>query len=227
MAPGRRSSRDRSRGRSRGALAALVLAGSAVVLWPAAGEATVEEQRARLPPPAKCTDDVEGVWLAHDFWGRYNEWYIFTLTIRRASPGSNELKGEILSHYWDGGPKDQQPPGCGGPPQDRFVKMPAVGTVKDGDINFRGTSWREEPNPCGPGGRFANNGYNPDNFSGKIDPATQEFQSVNNDGGRAVNEPTVFRRVRCFDPAEQPRPTPIDVKPPAFEPPRRFGCGRS
>jgi hypothetical protein len=40
-------------------------------------------------------------------------------------------------------------------------------------------------------------GYNPDNFSGEIDPWRAEFQSVNNDGDRAVNEPHVFRRIRC------------------------------
>jgi hypothetical protein len=39
--------------------------------------------------------------------------------------------------------------------------------------------------------------YRPDHFTGTIDPAIQEFQSVNNDGGRAVNDPMVFRRIAC------------------------------
>ena len=30
-------------------------------------------------------------------------------------------------------------------------------------------------------------GYNLDNFSGEIDPEIQEFQSLNNDGGRDVD----------------------------------------
>ena len=58
-------------------------------------------------------------------------------------------------------------------------------------------------------------GYNLDNFTGTIDPEIQEFQSVNNDGGISVNEPNVFRRIRCF---EGPAPTD-DVEPPPFQRP--------
>jgi hypothetical protein len=47
---------------------------------------------------------------------------------------------------------------------------------------------------------------------------------LNNDGGRAVNSPTVFRRGRCL---EEPPPPGVKATPPPFEPPRRlFGCGK-
>ncbi len=194
------------------------------MLWPAPLGATVEEQRARLPPPAKCSDPVEGVWLGHYYDARDRTWYKRSLEIHRDPPGSGTLKGEIIAHFWDGGPKDQEPPPCAPGRQEHVVHMPSVGTYKeDGSLDFGGTSWRPDPPICSRGGY----GYAPDHFSGKIDPAIQEFQSVNNDGANAVNEPNVFRRIRCFDSSEgKPRPPTIDVKPPAFEPPRRFfSCG--
>ena len=40
-------------------------------------------------------------------------------------------------------------------------------------------------------------------------------------GGRAVNEPTVFRRVRCLDPPTAPH---VKVAPPPMRPPSPGGC---
>jgi hypothetical protein len=57
--------------------------------------------------------------------------------------------------------------------------------------------------------------YNLDHFTGRIDTELQEFQSVNNDGGRAVNEPKVFRRVRCLEPPMAPH---VAIAPPPFYP---------
>jgi hypothetical protein len=51
----------------------------------------------------------------------------------------------------------------------------------------------------------------------------QEFQSVNNDGGRYIDVPTVFRRVECFE--EGPAPS-IEITPPAFVPEIESGCAR-
>jgi hypothetical protein len=67
-------------------------------------------------------------------------------------------------------------------------------------------------------------GYNLDRFSGVIDHEIEEFQSVNNDGGRYVNVPTVFRRVSCDDTKDiKPR---VSVEPPPFYPPKEDrGCG--
>jgi hypothetical protein len=200
--------------------------GALAVAWlfvsaPGFAGGSIEEQRARLPPPAACQDPVEGIWVGHNFEARWQQWYIFTLEVHREDKTKPELTGDVLSHYWDGNDKDVNPPPCRPGMRQQKVFMPAVGALRDGKIEFGGTSWRTEASICG---NWAS--YNPDHFSGAIDPATQEFQSVNNDGGRAVNVPTVFRRVKCFDEPEAPKPK-IDVKPPPFAPPRKSGgCGR-
>ncbi len=102
------------------------------------------------------------------------------------------------------------------------VGQTLIVTAGTGRIQFWGTSWRPEQSFCGPMLRAGQ--YNLDHFSGTIDPTLQEFQSVNNDGGRSVNDPTVFRRVRCL---EQPPVARLSVAPPPFAPPRRAaGCSR-
>jgi hypothetical protein len=225
------------RPRARPILSLLVGALAAAVLWSGRVGATVEEQRQRLPPPAACADPIEGVWMGHKYDDRDGEWYVYTLTVKRnpplaaseaPAPGGSTLTGTIDSHFWSGGPKDVQPPPCKPGGFRWLVHMPATGTSKDLQIQFGGTSWRGDPPLCPEPHAL---GYNPDNFTGTVDPKIQEFQSVNNDGGKAVNSPTVFRRIRCFDP-----PPPVGVTatpgatatPPAFEPPRRaLGCGRS
>ena len=69
---------------------------------------------------------------------------------------------------------------------------PAVGTYTHNRVDFRGTSYRFTQVRCSRWSR-----YNLDDFSGEINAAIQEFQSVNNDGGRDRDEPYVFRRVQC------------------------------
>ena len=183
---------------------------------------SIEEQRARLPPPAECPDPVEGIWVGHNFEPRWQQWYIFTLEVQREDKSAPALKGRILSHYWDGDEKDVNPPPCRPGMRQQKVVMPSVGEFVDGKIAFGGTSWTTETSICG---GWAS--YNPDRFTGAIDPATQEFQSLNNDGGRAINVPTVFRRVKCFDGAQPPKPA-LSVSPPPFSPPRKAGgCGKS
>ena len=148
--------RRRARARIvRGALAATVLC------LPAALTATVEEQRARLPPPC--------------------------------FPG--------LRHY--------------------RVAQEAFGSLDGMRVDVAGRNLRLEEQYC----PRSYNSYNLDHFSGVIDAARQEFQARNNDGGRDIDEPTVFRRVRCFEPETVPHPV---VAPPAFVPPARRsqGCAR-
>jgi hypothetical protein len=185
---------------------------------------TVAEQRARLPPPKTCTDPVVGVWRSHDYDRLYGDWTIFTLEIKRVGE-TDQLEGTIRNESWIG-PFEQSEPGpCQGNRHYR-VSMDAKGTVQANTIAFGGIGeWRLDEMVCG---EFVG-GYNLDNFTGTIDPDLQEFQSVNNDGGRSVNDPTVFRRVECFKgeaPDEGPR---IHVDPPAFYPPEesedRGGCG--
>ncbi|MEZ4407614.1 MAG: hypothetical protein R3A52_14215 [Polyangiales bacterium] len=104
----------RARSRRWTSVAAVALA-SAVVAAPALSPATVEEQRARLPPPAVCRDPIEGVWASHKWEPPYNEWMIFTIEVRRdtrrppRTPGEIPLTGRITAHAWIGaGPRAVQ-----------------------------------------------------------------------------------------------------------------------
>jgi hypothetical protein len=222
------------RRRRRLLLTAVFLVLCAAVI-PRGSEATVEEQRARLPPPAKCADRVEGTWLALKYEPQWRDWYEHTLVIRRvdaADGGANAstasgdasgaLVGDMIAHTWIGDEKQSKPPPCTGPlragQREVVIKMPGKGRIDpDGKVFFGASSYVVDKVICGQAPR-----YNPDNFSGTIDEALQEFQSVNNDNGRSVNEPVVFRRVAC---PGGPRRTTADPKPPAFAP-RKWSCGK-
>jgi hypothetical protein len=202
------------------ALAAFVLAS-----WlPGLGRAsTVAEQRARLPPPADCKDPVAGLWKSHSYDQVFRDWTVFTLDIYRPEPGKPQLSGRIVNHSWQADPHESEPPPCRGELR-YIVSMNAEGTVLDGRIDFWGVgTWSLDEVPCG----SWNMGYNLDHFSGQIDPDLMEFQSVNNDGGRAVNDPVVFRRVQCHDGEEVDQEPRIEVAPPPFTPPEEQaqGCG--
>lgn len=212
---------ERSAGRPR-RRAILVVVALSLWLVPVLAAATVEEQRRRLPPAADCDDPVTGVWKSHKHDPRYGDWYMFTLTVERSPEDPNRLAGTIHAHSWTGGPQQEEPPPCGPGVWHWTVMMNAAGSVSPtGEIRFGGIDWRPENAYCG---RMLGPGeYNPDHFSGTIDPAIQEFQSVNNDGGRSVNDPMVFRRVSCGDQASPPNPD-VNPVPPAFQP-DLGGCG--
>jgi hypothetical protein len=182
---------------------------------PRAFAGTIAEQRQRLPPPAKCTDPVAGVWRSHTYDEQYGEWNSFTLQIHRDPAEPTRLVGEIHNHSWFGPSTEVQPGPCAGALRYE-VSMDALGTLSGLDLEFGGQgAWRLDKVLCG----SFDGGYNLDHFTGTIDPAIQEFQSVNNDGGSALNVPTVFRRISCFDdPIAHPR-----VDPPPFLPPSS-GC---
>lgn len=182
---------------------------------------TVEEQRARLPPPAKCQDPVEGIWKSHDYDPRWGDWTVFTLDVNRIEGSETELTGKITNDTWYGDDKQSEPGPCQG--NLRFIiEMDAKGSVVDGQIKFGGVGqWRLNEVVCG----YWDGGYNLDQFTGTIDAAIQEFQSVNNDGGRAVNDPTVFRRVKCFDDGSEPDEPSVAVAPPPFYLPEEAGGG--
>ncbi len=202
-------------------IAGVLFVGSAIVFtFPRETPASVEEQRARLPPPAKCTNDIEGTWLGLR-WSSHRtppEWYKVTLEVRFASPETTtELLGTISVRFWKGGAAAQDPPStCRW--GEGLVVQPSKGTIQDGNIDFWGLSWHSEMPGCTYTG-----GYYLDHYSGRIDPSILEFQAVNNDGGYAVNEPTVFRRIKC---ADVPGPTaiPIKVTPPSFTPRKKWSC---
>jgi len=222
-----RSTTGEPRHRRRRLLALAVVFVVGVSLLPRGSSATVEEQRARLPPPAECPDKVEGTWAALVFTAHQNTWYDYQLVIRRSGPadakGSGPIEGEMSSHYWYGGASQDKPPSCTPGQREITIKMPGKGTIDaDANVAFGATTYTVGSIQCGYAGR-----YNPDNFTGKIDPAIQEFQSVNNDGGGAVNEPAVFRRIRCLGAPEAPFRKSSQAPPPAFAPPKHFwSCGK-
>lgn len=183
---------------------------------PRAVEATVAEQRARLPPPADCADPVTGTWKALTWRPRYDDWNDWTLEVRRVPEDPTRLRGTILNHSWYGPSTQSAPPPCAGE-RELTIGMDAEGTLEGDLIHFYAVGqWRLEAAHCGE----MELGYNLDHFSGTIDHTLHEFQSVNNDGGTAVNEPVVFRRVRCED---APPRVFTPVAPPPFYPPGS-GC---
>ncbi len=185
----------------------------ACLLVPSLAPGTVTEQRARLPPPQTCADNAVGVWKAH-FWVEHmRTWHIFVLEIRRAEGPGSGLVGTIKADLWEAGPGQQEPGPCKGSLR-MLVTMQGRGEYDrtNRQIRFGGTSYEIDEIACG----SYYGGYNLDQFSGRIDPELQEFQSVNNDGGQLVDQPAVFRRIRCFDPPPPPR---VSVEPPPFQPP--------
>ena len=189
-----------------------------LVLLPSLAPATIEEQRSRLPPPAdatQCPNAVEGVWKSLRWYPGNGAWYSFVLEVHMVG---GRLNGQIDAYSWDTPPNVSEPGPCVPGLSHWVVTQTAEGTVDGLRLNFHGTRWAVRDVYCGP----RPFGYNLDNFSGVIDTTLQEFQSVNNDGGAQIDEPTVFRRIRCFTPEQPPHPF---VRPPAFQPPRRrWGC---
>jgi hypothetical protein len=190
----------------------------ALLVWPrlTIGGTNVDEQRKRLPPPAECPDDpVAGEWLAHTYEPELDRWQKTKLVIFREAAGSTRLKGTIVNESWWGPETETEPGPCDGEPH-MTVSMDADGDSAGGNILFAGKgTWRLDADVCTP----FNGTYYLDRFSGTIDPAIQEFQSENNDGGTAIHLPVVFRRIRCHTDPVWREPVP----PPPFEPPRS-GC---
>ncbi|HET6581881.1 MAG TPA: hypothetical protein VFG69_00515 [Nannocystaceae bacterium] len=183
--------------------------------------ATVQEQRARLPPPAQCPDPVAGIWRSHDYDTAYGEWTMFALDVRRVDGSDTDLVGTIANESWRGPAEQSQPGPCLGRLHYR-ISMDAKGSVRDGRIEFTAYGqWRMDELVCGEmTGR-----YNLDSFTGQIDPDLLEFQSINNDGGRMVDYRVVFRRVQCQDGTTLESEPRIAVAPPPFYPPEDAGAG--
>ncbi len=197
----------------------LLLGVTSAMILPRKAPGTVAEQRSRLPPPVACESEIEGLWKAHTYNRRYRRWTEFTLQIRRVAGSETELEGKIFNHTWYGNSEQEQPGPCQGRQRWR-VSMNAEGSYRKGEVRFKGTFWKFDELLCG---RLSPAwGYNLDFFSGKVDRGLQEFQSVNNDGGLAVNVPYVFRRIGCLD----MKPVRVKVKPPPLYPQgRNSGCG--
>lgn len=210
----------------------VVVLGGSVSLFPRGSAATVEEQRARLPAPTECPDKVEGTWAAL-YFATNLQWLEYTAVIRRTTPVSDgnaagPITVDMTAHLWDGPKNDPRTPACKPGQREVTVTMPGTGKVDAGTaLTFRATTYTVAKLHCGNDTR-----YYPDNFKGTIEPARQEFQAINNDGNTAVNEPVVFRRVRCLNaaaaaPSSGPNRAGTAAKPPSFEPPKRlWSCGR-
>jgi hypothetical protein len=205
------------RGRSVLARLLLVVAVVGLVFAPRSSPGTVAEQRQRLPPPASCEHEVEGYWKAHVYDSAYRDWHVFTLEVHKVEGNETALRGTIRVEAWSGTEQEQEAGPCKNGRLHFTGKMTAEGSIIDGVIHFRGTQFTVDQVLCGHFGSYAL-----DHFSGKIDPATQEFQSVNDDGNRG-EQATVFRRIGCFDSGPPPA---VSVKPPPLAPtkPHAGGC---
>jgi hypothetical protein len=209
------ASRGRPTNRLAGAgVAALLLA--MTIRLPEA-PATVAEQRARLPPAAECESDVAGKWKAQVYSANTASWYEYLMEVRHVEGSTTALTGVIYVDAWTGTPAQAEPGPCAGNRRMRG-KMRGRGTFINGEVFFGGADFELTEILCGD---RVGIGYNPDQFTGRLEKERQEFQSVNNDGGAAVNEPTVFRRIGCFD--DEQRENPESVPPPPFFPARSEG----
>jgi hypothetical protein len=152
------------RTRRRATLTAAALVVSSLFVAPGIMWGTIEEQRARLPPPADCADPVDGVWLGIEDDAARNNWYEFTLVIHRPDPRKSELVGEVVSHAWSGGKEVKEPPPCAPGRFEHMVHMPADGTVTGNRLYFGGKSVKTDDVLCG-----SQLPYYPDKFTGTVD----------------------------------------------------------
>lgn len=73
--------------------------------------------------------------------------------------------------------------------------MSATGSVEGSSVSFGGRSLHVEGTRCGP--RFAATHYALDPFSGEPVEGGRFLRAVNNDGGRSLDDPHLFRRISC------------------------------
>lgn len=205
------------RGRVWAALMAALVA--SLLVHPRLAPASVEEQRARLPPPARdCPDPIEGSWEGRE-WFR-GHWYRFTLEIQRRAPGDEALVGTIWSHSWRGDEALTEPPECGGEGstgRETRIAMNARGTFIQGTVDFEGYDWEVRDNVCG----TFTGVYYPDRFSGALEREGTEFRSVSEDGHNPDGV-VVFRRIRCGPAPDKPIP---ELPPRRPSPNYARGCG--
>jgi len=158
---------------------------------------------------------IEGTWRGLSWYPNHHQWYEFTLEIKRVEGSATGLTGSILAHYWDGPADNWEPPSpCYG--ERLKIHMPAEGSYDAGKVVFGGTKVELQDEICG---HFDGN-YLVDIFKGDLDPAINEFNSINDwDAGSSYHEPTVFRRIACPKQSElRERKDGDDVTPPPFYP---------
>jgi hypothetical protein len=178
---------DRDNVRTRGFLITLALALFCVVPV-ALGD--LVERRGEPPPPdvAECGGDrVAGIWRGRNFLHGWS--YITTMRIERA--GGEAIRGSMSVTLWTG--RGRPPPPCLAGMNAYRVRQPSRGTASGLRVDFRASAANIDRILCG-----SPQGYAPDHFTGTIAPNASVLRAVNNDNGGAVNEPVMFRRVRCL-----------------------------
>jgi hypothetical protein len=224
------------------ALSSAVLTLSALALWPRELPASIEDQRARLPPapaPQGCADEVSGVWRAQVYYSRLRDWYRYELRLTRVG---DTLSGTILLRGWSGRPDEPEPPRCRPGLRDAMWSEVATGSVGRGPggiiVQVDAVSWKLERTLCGD----ASGEYALDHFTGPLDATRQEFTSINRytfGQGETFEDPTLFRRIDCPPATHAPgaitprtgvivQPPAVTIPPPvsSARPRRGFSCSR-
>ncbi|MEO8798672.1 MAG: hypothetical protein ABI551_12365, partial [Polyangiaceae bacterium] len=129
---------------------------------------SIEGQRALLPRAASCDDPVAGKWEALKFVPGRFQWVRFLLNVKR---DGTSVHGNILSRSWSGTAFDSVPPPCVPGGYDLTVTMPASGRTNGVTISFGASRYSVVAETCS----TLVVDYYPDNFSGVLDSARQEF----------------------------------------------------
>ncbi len=137
---------------------------------------------------AGCEDPIEGVWHVRKYRSGEGWWTTFTLHIER---DGDELRGRVVQHGWNGNADDQSPPACTPGMFEHRVEMFGEGFVHGDQVRFDAVGPPRRTVLC----RGLPLGYNLDHFTGTV--RGNRLLAVNNDGGRDVNAPYVFRRTSC------------------------------
>jgi hypothetical protein len=137
-----------------------------------------------------CLDSAAGTWVsAPTYYPAYNDWYTVTLHVARGEGGA--VRGAIDVQTWAGDAEQHERPSCGEAAFDSAVNQSAVGEVSDSKLRLTATNWSLGEQSCTrlPGA------YNIDEYTGVFDGSI--LRTVNNDKGRAVDDPVGFERVSC------------------------------
>lgn len=151
---------------------------------------TASAQRALLPNGGMCEDPVRGTWRAQKYRSSDRSWVRFVLRVER---DGDILTGTITSRIWTGNPSDPRPGRCTAFGSDHTWLMDAVGRLDGNRMTFLSQRSRMIREDC----PSSDARYAPDNFTGRVDPMRDVFESLNNDGAYDIDEPYTFRRVSC------------------------------
>jgi hypothetical protein len=139
-----------------------------------------------------CSDPILGTWVSVPKFSKYyQDWHVMTLHVQPGDePGA--VLGTVSAHVWSGGSQDVVAGPCTENGMNYEVSMPAVGhRGSDGAMRFDAGPWTLDKTTC----TGAEWGYNPDHFTGVVDG--RAIRTLNNDGGRSVNDPFGFERISC------------------------------